>query len=301
MVEENIMKKAIIDLGTNTFNLMIGEVVGNQFCKIYSTKTPVLLGMDGINHGVIAHDAMERAKQTLCDFKTICQVEGVDDIIGIGTSALREASNSSELIDFSKKELNIELEVISGVKEARLIYNGVSWLHDFEEESLVMDIGGGSTEFIHADKTGVIAEASLNIGVSRIYQMLEKPADFSKSHMQLIDDFLNKHKSHFFADINSPVLIGSSGSFETIYKLIHQEKFPKENRLISINIKEVKEVLDWLEYSTLEERMDNKWISQMRKPMMPITAAQMKWAINELEIEEFLVSPYSLKEGAFVE
>ena len=135
--------------------------------------------------------------------------------------------------------------------------------------------------------------------MSRIYQSFGKPDAFSKEQMAKIRAFLSDNKDDFFNDLQVPVLIGSSGSFETIYKLIFSQKFPNENRLIQLPLAEVLEMLEWLIYSTLEERMNNKWISKMRKPMMPITAMQMKWAIEEFKIQEIYVSPYSLKEGAF--
>ncbi|MCO4815086.1 MAG: hypothetical protein KC454_10255 [Flavobacteriales bacterium] len=293
------MRKAVIDLGTNTFNLMIGQVIKNQFTMIYTEKESVLLGMNGINDGIISNEAMDRAKKCLTRFKAKCQGKNVSIIEGIGTSALRSSKNSQDLIDFAKSQLSIEIVVISGDREAELIHSGVSWIHNFKEESIIMDIGGGSTEFIHGFENKILRKTSLKIGVSRIYQSFGKPDAFSKEQMAKIRGFLSDNKDDFFNDLQVPVLIGSSGSFETIYKLIFSQKFPNENRLIQLPLAEVLEMLEWLIYSTLEERMNNKWISKMRKPMMPITAMQMKWAIEEFKIQEIYVSPYSLKEGAF--
>lgn len=293
------MRKAVIDLGTNTFNLMIGEVIGNQFTMIYTEKESVLLGMNGINDGIISDEAMDRAKACLIKFKQRCIQKNITVIEGLGTSALRSSKNSHVLIDFAKSQLLIDILIISGEREAELIHSGVSWIHDFQEQSVIMDIGGGSTEFIHGFGNKILRKTSLNIGVSRIYQSLGKPDSFSKSQMIEIQTFLNENKNDFFNELSAPVLIGSSGSFETIYKLIFSRKFPNKNRLIELPLIEVNEVLEWLIYSTLEERMNNNWISDMRKPMMPITAMQMKWAIEEFKIEEIYVSPYSLKEGAF--
>ena len=293
------MRKAVIDLGTNTFNLMIGEVIENHFTMIYTEKESVLLGMNGINEGLISQEAMERAKKCLIKFKNRCIEKNISIIEGIGTSALRSSENSQELIDFAKNQLIIEIDIISGEKEAGLIHSGVSWIHDFPKKSIIMDIGGGSTEFIHGYQNKVLRKTSLNVGVSRIYQNLGKPDFFEKSQMDEIRTFLNQNKNDFFNDLKASVLIGSSGSFETIYKLIYSKKFPNENQLIKLPLEKVNEVLEWLMFSSLEERRENNWISNMRKPMMPITAMQMKWAIEEFNIQEVYVSPYSLKEGAF--
>jgi len=293
------MKKAVIDLGTNTFNLMIGEVIENQFTMIYTEKKSVLLGMNGINEGVISDEAMDRAKNCLIKFKKKCSEKKITVIEGLGTSALRSSKNSHVLIDFAKKQLLIDIVIISGEQEAELIHSGVSWIHDFQEKSVIMDIGGGSTEFIYGFQNKIIRKTSLNIGVLRIYQSLGKPDSFSRSQMTEVETFLRGKRNDFFNELTVPVLIGSSGSFETIYKLINSQKFPNENRLLELPLIEVQEILEWLMYSSLEERMNNKWISNMRKPMMPITALQMKWAIEELKVNDIYVSPYSLKEGAF--
>ena len=270
------MKKAVIDLGTNTFNLMIGEVIENQFTMIYTEKKSVLLGMNGINEGVISDEAMGRAKNCLIKFKKKCSEKKITVIEGLGTSALRSSKNSHVLIDFAKKQLLIDIVIISGEQEAELIHSGVSWIHDFQEKSVIMDIGGGSTEFIYGFQNKIIRKTSLNIGVLRIYQSLGKPDSFSRSQMTEVETFLRGKRNDFFNELTVPVLIGSSGSFETIYKLINSQKFPNENRLLELPLIEVQEILEWLMYSSLEERMNNKWISNMRKPMMPITALQMK-------------------------
>jgi exopolyphosphatase/guanosine-5'-triphosphate,3'-diphosphate pyrophosphatase len=85
---------------------------------------------------------------------------------------LRSAANSAEFIAESEK-LGIDIEIVSGLREAELIYHGVKWSYDFKEPGVIMDIGGGSTEFIFADLQGVQDMISLNIGVSRIYQKMK--------------------------------------------------------------------------------------------------------------------------------
>lgn len=299
MVEKKLIRKAVIDLGTNTFNLLIAEIDRDRLDYIYSEKVPVLLGMGGINEGFIAEDAMERAKCALNQFKLKCEEKNVELIQGIGTSALRGANNASELVDYASKELKISIKIISGQEEARLIYKGVKWCHPIHYPILIMDIGGGSTEFIHADKAGMIGAESLDIGVSRIYQLLDKPLEYSQEHIQQINDYLEAQKSDFFDSFNSSILVGSSGSFETIFEMIHKMNFPTTGHSFELPLDQVLEKLDWLISSTLEERMNNEWIVSIRKKMMPIAAIKMKWIIQMMNIQRIYVSPYSLKEGVF--
>ena len=295
------MRRAVIDLGTNTFNLLIAEVSENSLRIIHSEKLPVLLGMDGINEGMIAEAAMARAKNALTQFKQKSMDREVVEILGIGTSALRGSSNGQDLVDFAKNELSIPIEIVSGTREAELIYKGVLWSFPFEESTLIMDIGGGSTEFIFADNTGILDSTSLDIGVSRIYQWLEKPSVFDDQQIGKVNSFLEEYRSDFFSRSKAKVLLGTSGSFETMYELIFHEPFPPTVNAYELPCDCVMEQLNWIMASTLEERIENPWIADIRKAMLPIAALKMKWVIEMMEIERIVVAPYSLKEGVFWE
>ncbi|MDX2360321.1 MAG: hypothetical protein QNK23_05920 [Crocinitomicaceae bacterium] len=293
------MRKGIVDLGTNTFNLLIGECQENKLTIEYTTKRPVLLGMGGINEGVIAKDAMSRAKEALSEFKAICTQYNVESIKGIGTSALRCASNSAELISFALDELNFSIEIVSGEREAELIYLGVGLSHELNEPSVIMDIGGGSTEFVQANRTGVLKIASLDIGVSRIFQQLNKPLEYSEIDLHEIRAFLDQTEQNALNGMECETLIGSSGSFETLYEMTFKELFPSVEKSIEIPLTKLKETLNECIHSSYNERMQNEWIVPIRKKMLPIAAVKIQWIIEKLEIKRVFVSPYSLKEGAF--
>ena len=224
------MKKAIIDLGTNTFNLLIGNVEAGKLNIVRTEKEAVLLGMNGINDGIIAESAWLRAIQTLIRFKKYCEEEEVSDIVGLGTSALRDASNGEIFIQEVKEQTGIKINIISGKEEYRLIYQGVKWLYDFEDAGVVMDIGGGSTEFIFADSTGILNARSFDIGVSRLYQELGKKNNLKARDYDFIEGYLEHRIGPFFTDNSSDLLIGASGSFETFYEMIFQKRFTSQNR-----------------------------------------------------------------------
>lgn len=291
------MRKAVIDLGTNTFNLLIAEVNSGEMNVVYTDKEAVLLGMGGINKGVIAPDALIRAKETLKTFKKKCDNHNVKTIKAIGTSALRASSNSSDLLNYTKFELDFEISIVSGDQEADYIYKGVKWGYNFSEPSIVMDIGGGSTEFISADSSGLQEKTSLDIGVSRIFQALNKPEEFSDDGIKSIVQFLDDGKCSFFSNVSASVLVGSSGSFETIYEMIYQRSFPDDQGAIEMPIAEVRKTLEWIISSSLQDRLDNDWIVKIRKRMLPIAAVKMLWVINHFGIHTIYVSPFSLKEG----
>lgn len=294
------MKKAIIDLGTNTFNLLIGTIEDGKFAIDYATKEPVLLGMNGINDGIIAPDAMVRAIEALGKFKRICDRENVETITGFGTSAMRGSKNAKDLIEVTQKTLGFPIYVISGEEEATLIYRGVSLLHDFNEPGIIMDIGGGSNEYISADKNGVVSAKSFDIGVSRLFQILGSPEELTVDYHEKIDQIFERETQGFFNELQADLLIGASGSFETIYEMIFEKPFPNENRTFKLPMNGLNEQIDWALESTLEERINHPWITPIRKKMLPIAAYSIRWTMEKLNTKEVIICPYSLKEGALV-
>lgn len=293
------MKRAVIDLGTNTFNLLVGSVFGDKLEIIYCEKEAVLLGMNGINNGSIAEDAWMRAMQTLFRFKKRCEKQNVEEIIGFGTSALRGAKNGELFVKEVYENIGIRIHIISGSQEAQLIYRGVRWLFDFKQAATIMDIGGGSTEFIAANAGGIVDAQSFDIGVSRLYQNLNKRNNLTANDFKFINEYLEARTGRFFEEDRSTLLIGASGSFETFYEMIFQKKFTAEEKMVTLPLLPLLDQLNWVIDSRYEDRINHKWIVPMRKKMIPIAAFKIKWIIQKLNADRVLLSPYSLKEGAF--
>ena len=293
------MKKAVIDLGTNTFNLLVGSVFGDKLEIIYCEKEAVLLGMNGINNGSIAEDAWMRAMQTLFRFKKRCEKQNVDEIIGFGTSALRGAKNGELFVKEVYENIGIRIHIISGSQEAQLIYRGVRWLFDFKQAATIMDIGGGSTEFIAANARGIVEAQSFDIGVSRLYQNLNKRNNLTANDFKFINEYLEARTGRFFEEDRSTLLIGASGSFETFYEMIFQKKFTAEEKMVTLPLLPLLDQLNLVIDSRYEDRINHKWIVPMRKKMIPIAAFKIEWIIQKLNVDRVLLSPYSLKEGAF--
>ena len=292
------MRKAVIDLGTNTFNLLIADVSENGFKVIHNSKEGVALGMGGINERIIAPEAMQRALNAFDHFVAICKTHNAGEISAFGTSAMRDAENSDVLLREISKRFNITIEVIDGLREAQLIYDGVSWSYDFNKPSLIMDIGGGSTEFIRGYRKDPLQFCSLDIGVSRAVQLFELCDPMtSDDHRRLLEWFEESAGELNRFDPCS-VLVGASGSFETFYEMVHEASFPAGSNPIRLERSELDETLDWIIRSTFEEREKHPYIIPIRRRMAPIAALKTKWIVEKFGIEEVVISPFSLKEGA---
>jgi len=293
-----VVRKAVIDLGTNTFNLLIAERIEGKWRRIHTEKDGVALGMGGINQKIITEDAILRAEKALKHFKSISEKFGVSEIQAIGTSAIRDAKNQLDFLARIKKEVGIEILVISGDEEADFIYKGVQKTIDFNIPSLIMDIGGGSTEFILVDSSGIQQKISLNIGVSRMLQLYTCDDPMRPEQVEVLNHWLNEQAQGFFDTLKVSRLIGASGSFETFYELIHNTTIPSLDAAIELPFTNFYAELDRLIYSTQAERDMNPWIVPIRKKMAPYAAVKTKWVIDKLGIKETYLSPYSLKEGA---
>lgn len=291
---------AAVDLGTNTFSLSICHVIDGKLTLIHQEKEGVLLGKGGINEGFIAPDALQRALDCLGRFKASCVNYGVVEIRAMGTSAIRGAANGVDLIQKAKTLHQINITIIDGIQEANFIYQGIASAHFFSEPSLIMDIGGGSTEFIFADQHGIIDLMSFNIGISRIYQLFELSDPLRDEEIKNIEKYLDDHAGSFVEAIKTPILIGAAGSFETFYEMIYCKPFPNSFESQEIEMSLFKNILEEVIFSTYAVRKKHQHIIDIRKKLAPIAAIKTRWIINKLVATRIIVTPCSLKEGVLL-
>ena len=145
----SLKKVASIDIGTNTILLLIAEVEGEKITPLFEKETVVGLGKGVQKNGILMTEAMHRGLQTLSQYLERCQAMEVGKIFAVGTSALREAANSEDFLRLVKKKMNLSIEVISPEEEAQFSFLAVAKdLREVNDTILVVDVGGGSTEFI---------------------------------------------------------------------------------------------------------------------------------------------------------
>ena len=161
-------KVASIDIGTNTILLLIAKVEGGRIHPLHEIETVTRLGEGLQKNGILLQQAMDRSIQTLAQYLKRSQEMGVQEIAAAGTSALREAKNSQDFLKLAKGKLGLSIEVISGEEEARLSFLAVARdLQEWEKPIHVVDIGGGSTEFILGKGDQIDQWVSLPIGSVR--------------------------------------------------------------------------------------------------------------------------------------
>jgi exopolyphosphatase/guanosine-5'-triphosphate,3'-diphosphate pyrophosphatase len=168
-------KVAIIDMGTNTFHLLIAETEAGNFHIVHREKVPVKLGVGGINRNLITDAAISRALTTMKAFKKTLDEVNVNQVLAFGTSAMRNAANGTDVSKRIEVETGIKTNIISGIQEAEYICHGArAAITMGDQKHVIMDIGGGSVEFIIANQTEICWSHSFEIGGQRLLERFQK-------------------------------------------------------------------------------------------------------------------------------
>ena len=300
------MRIAIIDLGTNTFNILIVKINHiKSYTNLYQSKISVKLGEGGINKNYIEHVPFQRGIEALKTYKETMERFYVEKVFAFATSAIRSASNGNEFVEAAKHEAGIDVTMISGEKEAELIYYGVRNALKFSDKaSLIIDIGGGSTEFIIADENKVYWKQSFLLGAARLLEMFQPSDKIKEEEQNKITDYLNQELQPLFEAVKKhPVaeLIGSSGSFDSLAEMIaHKYYTPqilKKKTEYVFEMHDFERIYEIIINSTKEERMQMKGLVEMRVDMIVISSLIVRFVLQSFHLKNMRLSTYALKEG----
>lgn len=298
-----INRYAFIDLGTNTFHLLISDFIKGESEIVFRTKEIVGLGAGGINDNIITDAAMDRGLLTLQKFHKIIQQKAVDSTFAFGTSALRNAGNNEVFIKRVKDATGIEIDIINGDREAELIHLGIdaqSFLRD--QPFLIMDIGGGSTEFIVADGDKVLWKRSFEIGVQRLvtnYLDADPPTKDSLVRLHnYLDEFLEPLQEIKDNEIKS--MVGASGTFTTLLKMFaHDQAKPLTDHEL-VPKAYFKKYYNQIVSLPREQRLAIPGMSAPRVDMIIMGVYLVNYVLELTGIDGFYVSDNGLKEGAML-
>lgn len=186
------MKLASLDLGSNTFLCLVSEVENQKITKIYSDEVEMVRLGQGLSASKKFHpEALVRAKNTLTNFRRTLDREKPEAILAMATSAARDAENKEELFKICK-DLNIALEIIPGEKEAEITYRGAVSGMQSANPRLIIDIGGGSTEFIFGEDQKILAGKSLDIGCVHLTEKFISAQPTPQNEIDQLQNFIRE-------------------------------------------------------------------------------------------------------------
>ncbi len=298
------MKTAIIDLGTNTFHLMVAEVGQEAYTILFRERIPVKIGEKGINKDEITPEAWARAMVALREFKQKIDKEGITHVFGTATSAIRNATNGKALVEEIKAATGIAIEIISGKREAALIHLGAKHAMDFgKEKCLIMDIGGGSVEFIIADRIKAYWMHSFEIGGQRLLEKFHPSDPITSGEIQQLHAFLKVQLDLLFQAHSQHLpttLIGCSGSFDMLSDIYCEaENIPRNAALTELpfSLDAFENISQELISKNREERLNIPGMIEIRVDMIVVACILVEYIIKKLSLSSIRVSSFALKEG----
>lgn len=291
---------AAIDIGSNAIRLVIGAMDEFGDIKIVKkVREPVRLGKDVFGEGSISTKTREKALDAFQKFRGLIKEYDVHFTKAVATSALREARGRDEFVQQVKKSSGIEIDVIDGIEEGRLIYSAVTHRMNLNDKVvLLIDIGGGSVELTIADHGVRKATQTFKLGTVRLLQLLETKGLKEKHLKDVIDeqigsvrDFLKTHAKGLHFDF----AVGTGGNFETLGKL--RVALLHKNSIFSMTHKELLNLVEHLESMSVKERIQFLRLRPDRADVL-VPAARVTEAVMSLAEIEMLSIPYvGLRDG----
>lgn len=295
-----LKRVASIDIGTNTILLLIAEVEGDKLKPLFEKETIVRLGEGLHKNGVLSDEAMGRGYQTLAQYLERCRDMEVQEIFAAGTSALREATNSENFLEMIKEKINLLIEIISGEEEAQLSFLAVvKDLREKEKTILVVDVGGGSTEFILGKGNRILQSVSLPLGSVRLTEQFLISDPVQKNEWKKMEGEIQK----LFSNIPHPkesfsmVAVGGTattlasveqGLKEFVFEKIHHFVLKKEA---------LKNQLLLYQSKTINERKKISGLPPARADVILAGGTILSMTMEELRCSSVLISCHGVRYG----
>jgi len=304
---------AAIDIGTNSFHLLVAAVDPKlrTFRIIQAEKATTRLGERDPETGELTAEAMQRGLETLRQFRDLAASHRVEQIVTAATSAVREAPNGRDFLQTILDDLGMEVDLVSGPEEARLIYLGVlSGMPFGDRPHLLLDIGGGSTELILADGRDARALTSTRVGAVRLQRDFVRDDPMPPQRRSFLQAFIQGSLEPAVDKVRrrikpgeTPVLVATSGTAMAIGSLAasEEERPPRKLHGYRVTRQSLNQVVDRLITMTPAQRRELAPINDRRAEIIVPGALILQTTMKMLGVEEFVLSERALREGLIVD
>ena len=304
---------AAIDIGTNSFHLLVAAVDPKlrTFRIIQAEKATTRLGERDPETGELTAAAMQRGLETLRQFRDLAASHRVEQIVTAATSAVREAPNGRDFLQTILDDLGMEVDLVSGPEEARLIYLGVlSGMPFGDRPHLLLDIGGGSTELILADGRDARALTSTRVGAVRLQRDFVRDDPMPPQRRSFLQAFIQGSLEPAVDKVRrrikpgeTPVLVATSGTAMAIGSLAasEEERPPRKLHGYRVTRQSLNQVVDRLITMTPAQRRELAPINDRRAEIIVPGALILQTTMKMLGVEEFVLSERALREGLIVD
>jgi exopolyphosphatase/guanosine-5'-triphosphate,3'-diphosphate pyrophosphatase len=299
------MRIAALDLGSNSFHLLVADVhPDGTFEAVAREKEMLRLGDDVTRHGHISPAAADRAVAAVRRMKQLADALGATEILAKATSAMRSASNGSELVDRIEEETDVEVEVISGLEEARLIFAAVrSSVVIDPSPALGIDIGGGSVELMIGDAAGLRWADSVPLGVGRLTAEYVNDDPPSKAERKRLEEHIREALEPLLPDIvsRSPgMCVGTSGTINDLARMAVAQTtgdVPAVANGLRVTREDLRALHDRVMRSKVADRRRLPGLEEKRAELLPAGSMLLITALDLFDVETLTVSDWALREG----
>jgi len=293
---------AVIDLGSNTFHLLIVDLQADgQWNPIFKDRRYVKLASEGLE--IIGEESIQRGIQVMKEFSQRILQLHVEETQAIGTAALREAKNGLAVAKRLTEESGIPVEIIDGDREAHYILKGIqSALPPLDKPCLIMDIGGGSVEFILYRNQEVLFAQSFKIGVALLYRRFHQEDPMSLENIEMLSSHLVEELAPVFNKLNEYpdyFLIGASGSFEVIQDVM--PKIQKEVHWSELDFQHLDAYMSEVILSDLARRRSRQEIPVERLDYIVVAYILIRLIFRQHPPERLFYCDFALKEGVIAD
>ena len=298
------MKIGTIDIGTNSMRLLIADYKDNKIenRKKYVNTTRIGQGVD--KEGYITKEAMDRNLEALKEFANKCKEEKCNYIYCMGTSALRDSKNGQEFVDKAKELTNIDVKIICGEEESNLGFMGVleGTDGDKKEDILVIDIGGGSTEFIVGNEEGISFCESENVGALRMTEKFITTDPISNEDFNSMEKFIEETISSTIDKLNTMnigKLVGIGGTITSLSAINQQLEVYSMEKIHNsvVTKKDLEKILQNLKVMTLNDKKTLKGLQPKRADIITAGVKILDIIMEKLEFDKIMISEYDNLEG----
>ncbi|THH41062.1 Ppx/GppA phosphatase family protein [Neolewinella litorea] len=292
--------RAVIDLGTNTFHILIASVDANNLIhEVYRERIFVKLASDGIE--TIGPAPFDRGITALRHFANVIKKYRVTEVTSIGTAALRTASNGEVFVRQAELETGLKIHLIQGDHEAQLITRGVlAALPPLDGRILIMDIGGGSTEYILASERGVHWRQSFPIGVAVLHRGFHHSDPITEAEIRDMHAFLDRVLAplkEILQQYPTTHLVGAAGTFDVMAEVLKDAAAVAHPTSHTLDLKGMEELHFRIVASTTAERLDIPGIPPERVDLIVVAMLLIRYTVQLAGIDRITVSDYAMKEG----
>jgi exopolyphosphatase/guanosine-5'-triphosphate,3'-diphosphate pyrophosphatase len=303
------LRLAAIDVGSNSIHMIVGQAdADGGVTTLWRMKEPVGLGRMSFPSRRLSKVAMDSAIATLARFKQAALQRGAEKIVAVATSAVREATNGGDLMERARRELGIFIRIVSARDEARLIYLGVRHAMTLKKPHLIVDIGGGSVEFIVGDERRALLLESRKLGAARMTARFVHTDPLSKSDRQALCRHYERELAPMFKTIAGlkPIsAIGTSGTLENIAAMCGSSPQPSSNghgmHHGVIERRKFEDLLKDIVRSDAKARSKMRGLDDQRRDQIVAGAMLVGEIFARLHLKRMTICPSALREGILLD